>query len=473
MNRIPKVQIPEQLDNNFVGWVASVKGQIVNIEYDSGENLPSYKTILTAVKNNRVHLEVVGFGASNTIHCLLLTPRSWLKRGMKVVSAQKTLSVPVGDYVLGKAFNLFGQVEEGAEANALQHMDKWSIYDARLPENWQNTQEEIIETGIKAIDLLTPFFGGSKVGIVGGAGVGKTVLMTELMRNVAHKYKGISVFSGIGERIREAHELYTALHERGVADKTVMILGQMGENAAVRFRSAWAGATLAEYFRDQGKPVLFFVDNVFRFIQAGSELSTLLERLPSELGYQSTLESEVADFENRLSSNSEASITSIQNVYVPADEVSDPAVSTIMSHLDTVIMLDRAVAQKGIYPPLNPLRCSSSFLNREFVGDQHYEVNARALELLGKHKELEKIVAVVGESELSAEDRQHYQRGQKLRNYLSQPFFSVEDQSWRKGVYVPREKTIADVEVILNGEFDDTDAEKLKYIGSLGEERAQ
>lgn len=308
------------------------------------------------------------------------------------------------------------------------------------------------------------------MGIVGGAGVGKTVLLTELMHNVTleGRSEAVSVFTGLGERIREGHELWKELSDAGVLEKTVLLMSQMNENAAVRFRTAWAGAAIAEYFRDEvGRDVLFFVDNVFRFIQAGSELSTLLGQLPSELGYQSTMESEISQFENRLSSTENAAITSIQNVYVPADELSDPAVTTIMSHLDAVVVLSREIASGGLYPAIDPLRSSSSFLKKAYVGEKHFKIASKAREVLAKQKRLSKIVAVVGEAELSVEDRRQYQRGRKLKNYLSQPFFVTEKQSWRKGVYVSREQTLKDVQAIMEGKVDDKEARQLRYVGSL------
>ncbi len=448
----------------FSGRISSVAGQIVTVSCISQSSIPAQHTLL--VSDNGVFLEVYSYEDEVTLNCLLLSAVSTVARGMEVYSTGSTLTVPVGECVLGRVIDIFGDPQ--MIDTPLECENRRSIYSVARATGGSGAQSlEIIETGIKAIDLFTPFFKGSKVGIVGGAGVGKTVLITEILRNVTESSNAVSVFSGVGERTREAHELYLALKDRNALEKTVLVLGQMGENAAIRFRTAWAGVALAEYFRDSGNPVLFFVDNVFRFAQAGTELSSILGRLPSELGYQSTLESEIATFESRLASSEKASLSSVQSVYVPADELGDPAVATIMSHLDTVIVLDRDLAQRGIYPPVEPLKSSSALLKADTVSSDHYDAYTGALETLSKYNDLSRIVSVVGEAELSALDRLIYNRGIKIRNYLSQPLFTVENQSWRKGIYVPLKDAVSDMLAILEGKFDDKDPKDLKYIGSL------
>lgn len=456
----------------FRGVVRSVRGQIVEVKYFDEATLPQRFEVLTSAENEKVKLEVHAFTVRSSIHCLSLTPRAWLKRGMEVVSTATTLTIPVGKEVLGHVINLFGEaqdpVPDGAGRVDLAKLERRPIYESAPKYGLVKASTEVIETGIKAVDLFVPLVKGSSVGIVGGAGVGKTVLMTEILHNVTPRQQGVSVFCGVGERIREGHELWLALREGKILDQAVLIFGQMNENAAVRFRTAWAGARLAEYFRDeQNRDVFFFIDNIYRFIQAGSELATLLEQVPSELGYQATLETEVANFENRLSSSENAAITSVQNVYVPADELSDPAVVTVMGHLDSVVVLSREIAQEGFYPPVDPLYSSSVFMQESVLGAEHFSIVTEALELLNKHARLKRIVAIVGEAELSSGDRKIYQRGEKLRSYLSQPFFATENQSWQEGVYVEKIDTLADVKAILAGQLDEVEAAKLKNIGRL------
>jgi F-type H+-transporting ATPase subunit beta len=309
---------------------------------------------------------------------------------------------------------------------------------------------------------------GGKIGLVGGAGVGKTILMSELLHNITEKHRGVSVFAGIGERIREGHELWQELEKAGVLDKIVLLMGQMNENAAVRFRIAAAAAAMAEYFRDRERQdVLLFVDNTFRFAQAGSEVAALLEEIPSELGYQATLESEMADFQNRLVTTDNGAVTSIQTIYVPADELSDPAVNAAMSYVDSVVILSREVAQRGHYPAIDPLHSSSTILKKEIVGPEHFEIATEAIEVLNRYERLARVAAIVGEAELSPHDQLIYQRAKKLLNYLTQPFFVTEKQSSRLGVFVNKEKTIRDIKMILSGEFDDVPNERFLYIGSL------
>lgn len=451
----------------FIGKIKSVKGQIVEVGHD-GSVLPSLFEILTSPEKPEIKLETYAFSDHNSIYCLSLTSRVWLYRGLDIVSTGKPLTIPVGKNILGRVINLFGEPQDGL--GELAGVRLVPIHSEAPTYNLIKASIELIETGIKQIDFFTPLIKGGKIGFIGGAGVGKTVLMTELLRNITFSHSGVSVFGGIGERIREGKELLEALKKSGVIDKIALVFGQMNENAAVRFRVASAAATVSEYFRDVEKlDVLLFVDNIFRFVQAGNEVSTLLGAIPSELGYQATLESEIAKFENRLVTTENASITSIQAVYVPADEFSDPAVTTIMSQLDSVLVLSRDIASRGFYPPIDVLRSSSTVINKRIIGSVHYETVTHALELLHQHEKLSRFVAIIGEMELSVADQILFKRGQKLKNYMTQPFYTTEVQTGRKGAWVSREKTIRDVGNILSGKYDQAPPEKFLYIGSADE----
>ncbi len=455
------------ITNKFKGTVISVVGQVVGIESD-GEHKPDFFEILTTEENPSIRLEVFSYKNDTTIYCLSLSSRTLLHRGMKIVSTGKPIHIPVGPEVLGRVINLFGETQDMGPS--IEGLKTQSIYKKDAAYSAVKTTTQMVETGIKVIDFFTPFLKGGKIGFVGGAGVGKTVLLTELLRNITRGQEGISVFAGIGERIREGHELWQYLQESGTLQKTVMILGQINENAAVRFRVAWAASALAEYFRDtQKKDVLIFVDNVFRFLQAGNELSALMETIPSELGYQATLESEIAQFENRLVTTENGSITSIQNIYVPADELADPSVAAIMSYVDSIVVLSRDIASRGLYPAVDPIKSSSSFIHPSIVGIDHYQTVTEAREVLSEYNRLARIVAIVGENELSARDQLTYQRGKKIIHYMTQPFFSTQNQTGRTGLFVPRAKTVEDIQKILSGKADIVPPEKLLYIGSLDE----
>jgi F-type H+-transporting ATPase subunit beta len=450
----------------FAGRVRAVRGQIVEVGYDDNESLPKFFEILTSPDNPKVRLEVYAYGEDNTLFCLSLTKRRYMFRNMPISSTGAPMQVPVGKGILGRVFNLFGEPVDNK--GPLGEHTRMSIYRDLSLSTDVVTSQEILETGIKQIDFFTPFVKGGKIGFVGGAGVGKTVLMTELLHNITYKHSGLSIFAGIGERIREGHELMKALEDSKVIDRVALIFGQMNENAIIRFRVAWAASTLAEYFRDgMKKDVLFFADNVYRFIQAGAEVSAVLGSIPSELGYQATLETEISNFENRLVSTPNGSITSCQTVYVPADELSDVGVAAILSHLDAQVILSRDRASRGFYPPIDPLASTSSTLNKRIVGEEHYEVATRALETLNNYTRLQRIVAIVGEAELSPYDQLIYQRARKLINYLTQPFFTMESQTGKKGVTVERQNTVKDVDMIISGKLDAVPAEKFMYIGSL------
>lgn len=451
----------------FTGRVRSVHGQIVKVEYDDASLAPKYFEILTSPDNPKVKLELYAYGRDNCLYCLSLTKRRYLYRGMAITSTGQPLTVPVGPAVLGRVFNLFG---EPVDNKGEMVSERVPIYRDRSKTIEVVTSQDALETGIKQIDFFTPFVKGGKIGFVGGAGVGKTVLMTELLHNVTYKHEGLSVFAGIGERIREGHELMKALENSKVISRVALIFGQMNENAIVRFRVAWAAAALAEYLRDNmKKDVLFFADNVYRFIQAGAEVSAVLGSIPSELGYQATLETEISNFEDRLVSTKLGSVTSVQTVYVPADELSDVGVAAILSHLDAQVILSRDRASRGYYPPIDPLLSTSSSLTRRVVGDEHYNTATAALELLHNHQRLARIVAIIGEAELSQYDQVVFNRAKRLLSYFTQAFHTTESQTGKKGVYVPREMTVADVSAIISGKLDQVPAEKLMYISSLKE----
>ena len=432
------------------------------------EKLPQLLEILTSPKDPRVRLEAHSFAKNQEIYCLSLSPTELLVRGLPIVTTGKPLTIPTGKKILGRIINLFGQPLDGK--GEVEAGSEIPIYGAAPSFGLLKAGEEVVETGIKAIDFFTPLLKGGKVGLVGGAGVGKTILMNELLHNITEKQRGVSVFAGIGERIREGHELWLELEKAQLLEKTVLLIGQMNENAAVRFRIAAAAAAIAENFRDMEKTdVLLFVDNTFRFAQAGSEVSALLEEIPSELGYQATLDSEMADFQNRLVTTENGAITSIQTIYVPADELSDPAVTAAMSYVDSVVILSRQVAQRGHYPPVDPLRSSSTILKKGIVGAEHFEAATQAIEVLSRFERLARVAAIIGEAELSPHDQLIYQRAKKLLNYLTQPFFVTEKQSNRLGVFVPAEKTVRDIKMILAGEFDKVPDGRFLYIGSLGD----
>src|SRR3989338_708666 len=452
--------------DKFVGRIRKIRGQIVEIEYDESSNLPNFHDILTSPDNPLIRLELYAYKGRNRLFCLSLTQKKWLLRNMPIYSTSQPLVIPAGKSVLGRVFNLFGEPQDNK--GPLSKAELIPIFGKSAGISNVVTSSEIVETGIKQIDFFTPFIKGGKIGFVGGAGVGKTVLMTELLRNITYRIQGVAIFAGIGERIREGHELMKALEAAKVIDRVALIFGQMNEHAIIRFRVAWAAATLAEYFRDKkNKDVLFFADNVYRFIQAGAEVSSVLGAIPSELGYQATLETEISNFENRLVSTTSGSITSVQTVYVPSDELTDVGVGAIISHLDAVVILSRARASRGYYPPIDALMSTSSTLSPSIVGQDHYDIATSPLELLNTHKVLSRTVAIVGEAELSPYDRQVYQRAKRLINYLTQPFFTTESQTGKKGVFVPREKTVLDVKMILEGKLDNVMAEQLMNIGSI------
>ncbi|MBU1000611.1 F0F1 ATP synthase subunit beta [Patescibacteria group bacterium] len=484
------VQTQSNTSNLAHGVITSINGQIAKVEIE-GDIFPELFEILTSPEDPGVILEVFS-QTEKSIFVQILSSPDKLCRNMKVSGSGSDLKIPVGQNVLGRVIDLFGVPRDNA--GPINQERKMSIYSKAPPLNIVQSRYQILETGIKAIDFLTPVQQGGKVGFIGGAGVGKTILLTELMHNItlrqtskntsetnsvssntplpeAKETKPVySVFAGVGERIREGQELYERLKQSGSLSKTILVLGQMNENAAVRFRVAMAAAAEAEYFRDQLKSdVLFFIDNMFRFVQAGAEVATLLGTIPSEQGYQATLQTEVSTLEDRLIPTVNGSITSFQNVYVPADEITDAGVVAVMSFLDNVIVLSRSVAQKGIYPPIDLFQSSSSTSSKSFLGEIHFKALTEFQKLLENYNKLSHIVAIVGEEELSAGNRILYNRTKKIINYLTQPFFMTEKQTGRKGVYVSKDTTVNDITMILSGKLDNIPADKFMYIGSLAD----
>ncbi len=460
------------MTNQVEGIIKSVNGQIAQVEITT-QSLPALLEILegesaNADSDTQVKLEVY-FQIRNIASCLILSNPTALARGMKVHGSGSDLKIPVDKTVLGKIINLFG-IPYVKGAIDYTPANKVSIYAKTPPINILKTSYQILETGIKAIDFLTPIFKGSKVGFVGGAGVGKTILITEMIHNITSKNQSISVFAGVGERIREGQELYQRLAQSGVLARTAIVLGQMNENAAVRFRVALAAITIAEYFRDtQKQDVLFFIDNMFRFLQAGNEVSTLLGTTPSDQGYQATMQTEISLVQDRLISTENGSITSVQAVYAPSDENNDPAITAIMEFLDTTIVLSRSVAQQGMFPSIDLFQSSSSAVTKTVLGETHFEALTVFQQMLDNYNKISHIVAIVGESELSTENRILYGRTKKVINYLTQSFFMTEAQTGRKGVYVDRQTTIQDIALILSGNLDTIPNDKFLYIGSLKE----
>ena len=451
------------------GFIVQIIGPVVDVEFSEGE-IPAIFHALTVArtKEETVVLEVARHLGSRRIRAIALSSTDGLSRGMDVISTGKQISVPVGKEVLGRLFNGLGIPIDGKEANKFSAM--WPIHRSPPAFADQSTKTEVFETGLKVIDLLAPFIKGGKVGLFGGAGVGKTVLLMELIRNVAEVAQGASIFAGVGERTREGNDLYHEMQESGVINKTALVFGQMNEVPGARLRTPLTALTMAEYFRDEeGKDVLLFIDNIFRFSQAGSEVSALLGRMPSAVGYQPTLATEMGELQERITSTHKGSITSVQAIYVPADDITDPAPATTFSHLDSTIVLSRALTELGIYPAVDPLASASSALDPKIVGEEHYRVARDVQKTLQRYSELQDIINILGMEELSEEDKLTVARARKIQRFLSQPFFVAETFTGRAGKYVKLADTVRGFKEILEGKHDGKSEDAFYMKGGIEE----
>ena len=452
-----------------VGKIIQVISAVLDIKFSEG-NLPEINdAVEVPLKNGgKLVVEVAQHLGDDTVRCIAMGPTDGLVRGMDAISTGAPISVPVGENTLGRMFNVLGDPID--EVEPPQTEEKWAIHRPAPSFEEQATSQEMLETGIKVVDLLCPYQKGGKIGLFGGAGVGKTVLIQELIHNIATQHGGYSVFTGVGERTREGNDLYYEMKESGVIDKTTMVFGQMNEPPGARMRVALAGLTMAEYFRDRGgKDVLLFVDNIFRFTQAGSEVSALLGRMPSAVGYQPTLATEMGELQERIASTKEGSVTSVQAVYVPADDLTDPAPATTFAHLDATTVLSRKIVEQGIYPAVDPLESTSRILEADVVGEEHYEVARRVQEILQKYKELQDIIAILGMEELSDEDKNTVFRARKIQKFLSQPFHVAENFTGIPGKYVPLKETIRGFKMIIDGEMDEYPENAFFNVGTIDE----
>ena len=447
------------------GKVCQVMGPVVDIRFHDG--LPAlYTAIEIELNHQKLVVEVAQHIGDDIVRCISMGATDGLVRGTKAMATNQSILVPVGKETLGRLFNVLGEPIDN-KGPVLTSM-KLPIHRKAPSYDQQNTKTEILETGIKVIDLLCPYAKGGKIGLFGGAGVGKTVLIQELISNIATEHGGISVFAGVGERTREGNDLYHEMTESGVISKTCLVFGQMNEPPGARMRVALSGLTMAEYFRDvEGQDVLLFIDNIFRFTQAGSEVSALLGRMPSAVGYQPTLATEMGQLQERITSTKKGSITSVQAVYVPADDLTDPAPATTFTHLDAKTVLDRNIASLGIYPAVNPLESSSRLLDPQVVGQKHYQVALQVQQILQRYKELQDIIAILGMDELSEEDKIVVNRARRIRNFLSQPLHVAESFQDVKGIYVPLKDTIESFEAILKGEYDSLPEQSFMYVGTI------
>ena len=448
------------------GKIVQVLGPVVDVAFENGE-LPAIKDALEVQNGDKkCVMEVAQHIGNDVVRCVMLASSEGLSRDMEVVATGSGIKTPVGKETLGRLFNVLGEAIDGGKA--LDDADKWEIHREAPSFDQQNPAQEILETGIKVIDLLAPYAKGGKIGLFGGAGVGKTVLIQELISNVATEHGGYSIFTGVGERSREGNDLWTEMKESGVLEKTALVFGQMNEPPGARMRVAETGLTMAEYFRDvEHQNVLLFIDNIFRFTQAGSEVSALLGRMPSAVGYQPTLANEMGELQERIASTKNGSITSDQAVYVPADDLTDPAPATTFAHLDATTVLSRKIVEQGIYPAVDPLESSSRILEEDIVGKEHYEVARKVQEILQKYKELQDIIAILGMEELSEEDKTLVYRARKIQKFLSQPFHVAENFTGVKGEYVPLSETIKGFKAIISGEMDEYPENAFFNVGTI------
>ncbi|MGN1295365.1 MAG: F0F1 ATP synthase subunit beta [Bacilli bacterium] len=451
-----------------IGKVVQIQGPVIDVRFDDN-HLPELLTAIKVVVDNNKFLtiEVAQHIGDDVVRCISMGPTEGLVRGMDAIDTGAPISVPVGEATLGRMFNVLGEEIDGQE-KVPSSTKRLPIHRSAPSFSDQTTDSVILETGIKVIDLLCPYVKGGKIGLFGGAGVGKTVLIQELINNIATQQHGISVFAGVGERTREGNDLYHEMKGTGVLSKTALVFGQMNEPPGARLRVALSGLTMAEYFRDyEHQDVLLFIDNIFRFTQAGSEVSALLGRMPSAVGYQPTLATEMGQLQERITSTKDGSITSVQAIYVPADDLTDPAPATTFSHLDAKTVLDRKTAALGIYPAVDPLDSSSTILDPHIVGEEHYQVARGVQKILQRYKELQDIIAILGMDELSDEDKLLVARARRIRNFLSQPFFVAEVFSGNKGIYVPLKETIRSFKEILEGKYDSFPEQAFLYVGTI------
>jgi len=448
------------------GKVAQVIGTVVDIEFPPDELPALYSAIEIPSDGGKVVLEAQEHIGNNWVRCLALSPTDGLGRGVEAIDTGAPLAVPVGKATLGRLFNIMGEPLD--ELGPVKTKERWQIHRPPPSLEEQKTTTEILETGLKVIDLITPFTKGGKVGAYGGAGVGKTVIIMELIRNIATEHGGISVFAGIGERSREGNDLWNEMKASGVISKTVMVFGQMNEPPGVRLRVGLTGLTMAEYFRDEeGQDVLLFIDNIYRYTLAGMEVSALLGRMPSAVGYQPTLATEVGELEERITSTKKGSITSFQAIYVPADDYTDPGVATTFGHLDGVVALERSIAEQGLYPAVDPLASTSRILDPRVVGEEHYNVARGVQRVLQRYKDLQDIIAILGIEELSEEDKLTVARARRIQRFLSQPMFVTEVFTGRKGKYVPVAETVRGFKEILDGKHDDLPEQAFYMVGTI------
>ena len=450
------------------GKIIQVMGPVVDVAFENG-NLPHIQDALTVMNNGkRCVMEVAQHIGGDVVRCIMLASSEGLYKDMEVEATGQGIAVPVGEKTLGRLFNVLGDTLDGGES--LEGEEKWVIH--RDPPSFadQRPVVEMLETGIKVIDLLAPYAKGGKIGLFGGAGVGKTVLIQELITNIATEHGGYSIFTGVGERSREGNDLWTEMSESGVLKKTALVFGQMNESPGARMRVAETGLTMAEYFRDvKHQNVLLFIDNIFRFVQAGSEVSALLGRMPSAVGYQPTLATDLGGLQERIASTKNGSITSVQAVYVPADDLTDPAPATTFAHLDATTVLSRKIVEQGIYPAVDPLESSSRILEEDVVGKEHYEVANKVKEMLQKYKELQDIISILGMEELSEEDKLTVNRARKIQRFLSQPFHVAENFTGVPGKYVPVKETVRGFKAIIDGEMDEYPEAAFFNVGTIDE----
>ena len=450
------------------GRIVQVMGPVVDVEFDSREDLPFIKDALEVDNGGkRCVMEVAQHVGNNVARCIMLASSDGLYKGMEVTATGEGIKVPVGEQTLGRLFNVLGETIDDKE-KIPEDSEHWVIHRKAPSFEDQSPAVEVLETGIKVIDLLTPYAKGGKIGLFGGAGVGKTVLIQELIHNIATEHGGYSIFTGVGERSREGNDLWTEMSESGVLNKTALVFGQMNEPPGARMRVAETGLTMAEYFRDEEhQNVLLFIDNIFRFVQAGSEVSALLGRMPSAVGYQPTLANEMGALQERIASTKNGSVTSVQAVYVPADDLTDPAPATTFSHLDATTVLSRKIVEQGIYPAVDPLESTSRILEADVVGEEHYQVARRVQEILQKYKELQDIIAILGMEEISDEDKITVYRARKIQKFLSQPFHVAEQFTGIQGVYVPLKETIRGFKAIIDGEMDEYPENAFFNVGTI------